>query len=91
MKVELDVTFETARPLPQDVGMQMWKLGDHFCAQGGKSTYRLKTSGTANTMVDAVSGVVAQISLVVSAAALDRGWPPEWSNVRVTALAARAL
>lgn len=89
MKVALDITFETARPLPQEVGLEMWALGCQFGAVGGRSTYRLQSRGEAENLADAVAGLVAQVAHVMGRAALDRGWPPAWSGAAVTSINAK--
>lgn len=85
MKVELDVTFETYRPISQGLGMQFWTMGNHFCSIPGHSTYRLKSSGDAESVQAAVDGLAAQIVNVVADAY------PNWPEVQIVSVEAKRV
>lgn len=80
-RYELDVTFQTARPLSQDMGSHLWAFASLFHAVG-PSTYQLHTVVErldAATLLDALTGLVDAIATTV--AEEQRDWP-----IRVTAV-----
>lgn len=73
MNVKLDIIFETYRALPQQAGMDLWTLGEYF-SEKGTATYRLKSTGTAESLADALEGLTARVQVVVEKYHAD--WPP---------------
>jgi broad specificity phosphatase PhoE len=78
--------FKTAQPLSQETGMKMWENGTHFRAMSGKATYRLRADGcTAESLMDAVQAVTANVEDVVAEAS------PDWPNVVFVGIEAQAV
>jgi hypothetical protein len=73
MMVQLEVQFKTARPIGQAAGMEMWGLGDYFVSTG-PCAYMLQSKGEAESLTDALEGLIAQISEVI-------GSPGGWDVV----------
>jgi hypothetical protein len=85
MHVEMDIVFETYRPISQEVGIEFWTMGHHFAAVPGNATYRLQTRGYADTLNDAIEGIVAQIILLI-----DKHYP-QWPDPIINAVAGRRV
>ena len=78
MSTVLDITFETYRPISQQLGMEFWSMGFHFGSIPGNATYRLQSRGEADTLSDAIEGLTAQIIVKVAEAY------PDWPAARIT-------
>lgn len=79
MNVAVDITFQTAKSLSQEAGMDLWALGHHF-NQVGPCTYRLQSRGEAASLEDASDGLTEAIQSVVTR------HNPRWPNLVVTAV-----
>lgn len=73
MMVQVEVQFKTARPIGGAAGMEMWGLGDYFVSTGA-CAYMLQSKGQAESLTDALEGLIAQIGEVI-------GSPGGWDIV----------